>query len=227
MAVTGLQIGAELHSIADTTSQGITGSSSNIWQEWIRSSASTTVEFHNHNVWVQWVGSATNIVTYTNAASGSVTDTVYSVWAQQVDLSKLSKEQRQALQLQQEQQEAARRVEREANERIYAAQRERFAAARERATRLLMQHLSEDQIAMWNARSCIHVRSQSGRLFEIKRGRAHNIFELNAQGKRIREYCVHVSTNCPDEDNVLAQKLALELNEAALFKVANKWELAA
>jgi len=95
-------------------------------------------------------------------------------------------------------------------------------AVKEKAERLLCEHLTEEQEQAWKENRAIFVTAKSGRRFKIKEGRAGNIEEINTEGKAIRSFCVHVEPhNVPDADNVLAQKLALEHNEEALLRVAN------
>jgi hypothetical protein len=94
--------------------------------------------------------------------------------------------------------------------------------AKAKAEQLLVEHLTEEQEKAWKENRAIFVTAKSGRRFKIKEGRAGNIEEINAEGKSIRSFCVHVEPyNVPDADNVLAQKLALEHNEEALLRVAN------
>ena len=94
--------------------------------------------------------------------------------------------------------------------------------AKAKAEQLLVEHLTEEQEKAWKENRAIFVTAKSGRRFKIREGRAGNIEEINADGKAIRSFCVHVEPyNVPDADNVLAQKLALEHNEEALLRVAN------
>jgi len=94
--------------------------------------------------------------------------------------------------------------------------------AKAKAEQLLVEHLTEEQEKAWKENRAIFVTAKSGRRFKIREGRAGNIEEINAEGKAIRSFCVHVEPyNVPDADNVLAQKLALEHNEEALLRVAN------
>jgi hypothetical protein len=106
-----------------------------------------------------------------------------------------------------------------------AARMEKLAAANGRAETLLLEHLTEDQERPWREERAIFVTGQSGKRYKIKEGRFHNLYELDGDGKPITELCVHVEANCPDADNVLAQKFALECNEAVLLQRANKWDL--
>lgn len=53
----------------------------------------------------------------------------------------------------------------------------------------------------------------------------HNIFLLNDQGRRVQEWCVTPFGNFPVYDIMLAQKLALETDSAALRIRANITDL--
>jgi len=86
---------------------------------------------------------------------------------------------------------------------------------------LLLSHLDKASKKIFRRHRHIDVWSQSGRRFRIKEGRENNIFELNADGKAIRKYCIHIQDDVPNCDNVLAQKLMLECREADFLKIAN------
>lgn len=109
----------------------------------------------------------------------------------------------------------------------YERQQQERAAARERARTLLLDHLTPEQAAEYEADKQFHVVSEHGRRYCIRHGRQHNIFEVDADGRRLKELCVHVREAVPDEDNLLAQKLALELCEDHLLATANVWDLTA
>jgi len=47
------------------------------------------------------------------------------------------------------------------------------------------------------------------------------VWEVNEQGRKIKEFCVHIGSTHPQADNVLAQKLALQYHEAHLLSRAN------
>lgn len=67
--------------------------------------------------------------------------------------------------------------------------------------------------------------SDMGDVFEIEAHRMHNVFALNAQGKRVQEWCVTPHGNFPVYDVMLAQKLALETDSLALADRANITDL--
>lgn len=99
--------------------------------------------------------------------------------------------------------------------------------ASERAEMLLLEHLSEQQRAEWRENGYFTVVGGSGRRYRIKRGRQHNIDELDSNGRRIANLCGHVGDAVPDEDNVLIQKLMLETDEEQFRRIANISRVAA
>jgi hypothetical protein len=119
--------------------------------------------------------------------------------------------------------ETQRRMAQLKADQLASAEREaKRQAAKAKAEQLLVEHLTEEQEQAWKENRAIFVTAKSGRRFKIREGRAGTIEEINAEGKAIRSFCVHVEPhNVPDADNVLAQKLALEHNEEALLRMAN------
>lgn len=100
-------------------------------------------------------------------------------------------------------------------------------AAESRAAELLQACLTADEWSHYAEHGELTVMGSSGRVYAIQRGRAHNVFELDAQGRRIREFCGHVRDAVPDDDNVLAQKLLIECDEEEFRRLANVRELRA
>lgn len=54
-----------------------------------------------------------------------------------------------------------------------------------------------------------------------------NIELLDDTGKPIERLCAHPALYCPDEDTMLAQKLAIETDEESFRRIANRWPIAA
>lgn len=107
-----------------------------------------------------------------------------------------------------------------------AAEQERAAAeSKERATALLLSLLNKQQTADFHARQEFTVTGSDGKRYLIRLGRAHNIFELDDAGNRVVEICGHVSDRVPDEDNIAAQKLALEADAPGFRRIANMWAI--
>jgi len=120
-------------------------------------------------------------------------------------------------------------------QRVAAAQREEQAAkiradreqAVQRAETLLHAHLSPAQRKQLAHNGRFKMRSQEGRLYEIRRGHHGNIVRLDDGGKEIEKLCVYATGGVPEADCMLAQKLYLEMNEAQLRRVAHITPVAA
>lgn len=97
----------------------------------------------------------------------------------------------------------------------------------DRAKKILDAHLSEEQRAQLARDRFFVVRGSAGKQYRIKHGRSGNVELLDAQGRVVERLCAHPAIYCPDEDTMLAQKLALEADEAAFYRVANKTRVAA
>lgn len=100
-------------------------------------------------------------------------------------------------------------------------------AAKQRAKELLVAFLDEEQTAEFEERQEFHVRGSAGRRYCLKRGRAHNVFEVDDDGRKVVEFCGHVRDSIPDDDNVLAQMLFIQNDEEGYRKLANARRLVA
>lgn len=197
---------------ATTATVDITAST---WRYWVDTGTSTTT-----GTWAIWTNASTDVTT------ASITAPSYWVgWNEEVESKRLTKTERKAARKRQAEQEAAQRQRQQEWHRQQAAAEAKRKAAAERAEQLLLSHLSEEQEKAWKEERAIFVTSQSGKRYKIKAGRTHNLFELNERGEPVKELCVHVQPACPNADNVLAQKLALEHNETLLLEKANVWDL--
>lgn len=97
--------------------------------------------------------------------------------------------------------------------------------ARNRARQILVEHLSQAQKDTLEKHGYFDVEA-GGRWFRIYGNSfQHNIFELDANGRKIREYCAHTSLACPREDHMLAQKFMIEASFEEFARVANIWDL--
>jgi hypothetical protein len=101
------------------------------------------------------------------------------------------------------------------------------AKARERAERLLREHLSDQQKEMLAEKGYFEltVLSQNGerRRYRINRQWSQNIQQIDpGSGRRLKTLCIHPRVATPVEDSMLAQKLMLESGmEAELLRIAN------
>lgn len=60
------------------------------------------------------------------------------------------------------------------------------------------------------------------RRYRIKHGWAGNIFLLDDKGREVEIFCLHPHTPVPVADNLIAQKLLLETDEASFLRIANR-----
>jgi hypothetical protein len=72
-----------------------------------------------------------------------------------------------------------------------------------------------------------HIRSQHGKIYRIYTNRSdhNNIYEVDRQGKQLRQLCAQPRGGQPYEDSWLAQKLTLELAEDAFLEAAYKVDI--
>ena len=98
------------------------------------------------------------------------------------------------------------------------------AEADDRATGLLLAHLSPDQRKQYEKDQFfeVHVADKKGiRRYRVTHGWAGNVFLVDAQGKKIKKFCIHSTKSVPYADNLLAQKLLLEADEERFLSIAN------
>jgi len=88
-----------------------------------------------------------------------------------------------------------------------------------------MQNLTPEQAAEYTASGHFHVRGgTSGRRYRIRHGVQLNVDLLDDHSKVVSTLCFVPTGNLVEGDILLAQKLALELCEPDVLKVAN-WSL--
>lgn len=94
--------------------------------------------------------------------------------------------------------------------------------AKERARELLLTHLSSEQKEEFLLEGYFHVKGPSGRVYRITQGHSLNVLAWGPQGEELGKYClVHRQVQTPVEDQMLTQKIMLELDEAEFLKIAN------
>lgn len=191
----------DLGTVSSTTNIGpiTTDSTYGIWIG--QSTATTTVTFNSF-----WTASTTSV-----AATGSwINWADSSITIQTVENPPETEEQR------------ARREERAEQWRQQQVERtEQRRIASERAMELLLEVLDAEQKAELEAEDRFHVVSSNGGLYEVRRGRQHNVFELDEQRRRRREFCITYPADIPDADILVSQKLMLEAHEEELHRIAN------
>lgn len=109
--------------------------------------------------------------------------------------------------------ELARERELAAEER--EASRRRRAEAGSRAMALLRSCLSDEQKAHLDENGCFRVTAPSGRVYSITQGYAGNVHS------RGWTYCIHMRSDIPEGDHMLAQKLMIETDEEGFLRIAN------
>jgi hypothetical protein len=95
--------------------------------------------------------------------------------------------------------------------------------AEEKAEKLLLAHLSEEQKAEFKQHNRFHLTSQKGGLYRINRGRHGNV-ELLVPGtdRPTCRFCISTRDgHVPTPDVMLTQKLLLEGDEDRFLQVAN------
>ena len=92
-----------------------------------------------------------------------------------------------------------------------------------RGARLLRDNLSPEQLATYRkGRSFDVVGGDTGKRYRIYRAGMMNVAELDGQGQHIWTWCFCPEGNLVRGDNMLAQKLALELFETEALAKANR-----
>jgi hypothetical protein len=96
-------------------------------------------------------------------------------------------------------------------------------SAHERATQLLKQNLTPDQLKQFERSGHFEViGGDTARRYRIRRGHQMNVELLDKNGRRYCCLCFRPVGTLATADVMLAQKIALELFEAEALGVANK-----
>lgn len=198
---------------------GVTTTMTNdlIWNDW----ADCTCAGHTGNEWRIWTNHAT-----------TATTTATTVWADWVDTRELQLQAAMhntrrilgapaVIKQRTEAEVQAELKQREA----YKKEQERLAleraAARARATKLLMEHLTPEQRKELEEKNCFYLYTQSGGRYRIDRGTHGNVKVLDKDNKIVATLCGQPN-GVPDEDAMLAQVLMLRTNEQQYRRVANE-----
>jgi hypothetical protein len=95
-------------------------------------------------------------------------------------------------------------------------------AAEARGLELLKANLTPAQLAQYERRAAFDLTgSVSGKRYRIRHGRQYNVDELDSRGEIARTLCFVPQGELVTGDILLAQKIALETDEAAALAVAN------
>lgn len=111
-------------------------------------------------------------------------------------------------------------------ERIRARQR-RAEERREvdaRANGILLENLSPEQRAEFEAHKRFHVQGKDGFTYLITDKAIHNVFRVEGDRPTV-EYCIVTALPVPHADVLLTQKLLLEADPETFHKATNAWEL--
>lgn len=96
----------------------------------------------------------------------------------------------------------------------------------QRATDLLLSHLSPNQQQNYKNHDYFYVQSQTGKHYQIKAAGSCNVCLLNTKGNPTMRYCLQFQDGrIPLPDLLLAQKLLLEQNEQLFLKIAVEWPI--
>ncbi len=166
-----------------------------VWYDWVGTTATASTTWSHMRVWADWIDSIPQRRLCGEVAAPSVAD------------------------LRQRAEEAARR-----SVRHQAAEKQRRQAqeqADDRATRLLLQHLTPVQRDAFLAHKRFDVVARSGTVYRLRLGWAGNVEALDETGTPVRRYCIHPNVLVPQADNLLCQKLLLETSEERFLKIAN------
>jgi hypothetical protein len=166
-----------------------------------------------------------------STATCYVANETTSAWVNQVGWVQQQQQQQQQqqpsqdqLQQQQPSQDQLQQAERVTRERLRAKARER-AATHERAEALLLSVLDEVQKTQWEARKEVDVVGSAGRTYRLTRARQGGVYRLGPRSQRTHELCIHHDFRIPIEDQIAAQKLQLETDEAEFCRIANETSL--
>lgn len=95
--------------------------------------------------------------------------------------------------------------------------------AQKKGLALLKEWLTPEQWTQYEAHRWFEVKGgSSGNRYRINHGRQMNIDELDADGRKVCGWCFLPEGQLVAGDVMLAQKIALETNEVAALKVANR-----
>lgn len=103
--------------------------------------------------------------------------------------------------------------------REWAKNNDVYRKASHRARRLLLEHLSEEQLREYRVKRPLRrffVTAPSGNQYMIENRRYGNVYKVE-NGEKVQCLCGHPQGAVPNEDTVLAQKLWLEAGMEELF----------
>lgn len=106
-------------------------------------------------------------------------------------------------------------------------EKEQREHAKKVAEELLLENMTPEQMEMWKKTKNFHIIGADGERYELDTRRQwHNIYRLNAEGRKVEEFCIYQTGRTPLGDNHLMQKLIIEADTELLRRVANSRILA-
>jgi hypothetical protein len=181
-------------------------STTTVWYGWCNNGTTVTT----NGCWYIWNAGTSSSTVPTTSGNG----TTWGYWIGQqpyVPPTPETEEQKRA------REEANRKWQEESAKRA-----EKEKAAKQRAEKFLVEHLTSEQAKQYTEQKKFRIRSHSGKLYELDcTKKMHNIHMVDDAGKRLMEFCIYQTGQCPLPDNHLAQKLLLEHDEQKFLKVAN------
>ena len=108
--------------------------------------------------------------------------------------------------------------------------RERYKAIaqrrEDRGITLLREWLSVDQRTQFDSsKSFVVVGGNSGKRYRISYGTGNNVYELDDADRPVMGWCFVPSAHLVVGDVMLAQKIALEMEENVALKIANRFPI--
>lgn len=183
-----------------------TCSSATVWTTWVDNQTATNTQ----GVWLYWNA--------TSASMASIVTTGNPNYEAQLHAER-------AALCAQNAAADARRVREAQQRRVEVNNR-----AEARAEALLLAHLTPEQAASYKQHRFFEVLTTCNgqlRRYRISYGWAGNIILLDDKGLPASKYCIHPTKAVPYADNLLAQKLLLETDEARFLQIANRTRLTA
>lgn len=195
-----------------------------VWPLWNDTSV-TSATCATHDVWSYWQGTVSSVtsadVTWKLTSVSSTSNTLtWQTW----QIGDLGTGVHRVRHVPVSAEEAARRRRMDEEWRAGEANRRKEReAAKGRARKLLCESLTRAQREQYEKNGYFDV-AVAGKTYRIHQGTHGNVRLLNEKGESVTSYCVQPN-NVPDEDAMLAQKLALELAPQEFFAKANARQL--
>lgn len=185
------------------------------WVKWCcTTSASTTASVTAPTVWGNWCEGTTSYST-----TATTNDATWIIWTTNATGEAENIQRSPPAYMGPPPETAEAKAERLALEKKAA---EDHAQAIEKAEKLLVEHLNDDQKETYRKKKRFTVTSCKGTKYLVGSGR---VKELDGKNRPVRDLCIHLDWPIPPPDNLLAQKLMIETNEDSFRRIANHTEI--